>query len=240
MWVNTCACMCVCGLRIASGLRITWDKTRHGTSESAIGVLRNAHGSLGMCKREPGKILQGASRRIRPPLPLLVGTAVWTVGTVVGSVVGTAAFLYVPCDLIFRILDSWHLKCKISGTYKNTAVPTTEPTAVPTVHTAVPRNDICKYWLSARAQLLFTFLPRGLALPVYLLKGLAPASALLAQGLGAHFNLFLDKYLLWLTRRLELQQFACAAWSFCYFLVRLCSSVCQLENIKCDLRMSPR
>ena len=47
-------------------------------------------------------------------------------------------FLYVPLILHFKCHESSILNIKSHGTYKNAAVPTTEPTTVPTVHTAVP------------------------------------------------------------------------------------------------------
>ena len=50
-------------------------------------------------------------------------------------------FLYVPLILHFKCHESSILNIKSHGTYKNAAVPTTEPTTVPTVHTAVPTTN---------------------------------------------------------------------------------------------------
>ena len=50
-------------------------------------------------------------------------------------------FLYVPLILHFKCHESSILNIKSHGTYKNAAVPTTESTTVPTVHTAVPTTN---------------------------------------------------------------------------------------------------
>ena len=76
---------------------------------------------------------------------------VGTVGTVVGSVVGTVIFCVGSVHFVSRSFNFKSLRIDNDETYKNTAVPTTEPTTVRTVHTAVSRNDICEYELSARA-----------------------------------------------------------------------------------------